>query len=372
MLTFIALTVWGTRFYFTYTGDLISESKAVSIQHSTDKICLYGNLAANNTAAYKFALFKKIKPEIITVGSSRVLQFSQQMFTRKFANLGRTVNVLAEGLVFLDRLKTENLKTILLGVDFWWFNPNRRAVPGQSGKLIKIDPNNPAMLRSLARSLITDRHMLASAIDRSTYSLCHLGLGSKAYSSGFDKYGYRFLGSWIATAKGGMNDYQFGDTFSRIKKGRKRFEYSNIPDPEKIAQFISFVDLLKQQGIKVIAFVPPLAPSIIAKMKKNGGYGYIEKAIEALKQSDIEIYNFHDPAFLGVNDCEFLDGFHAGAVVSARMLAHMAKANDDLAKLLNHKEISRLSRLGNQATPYVSEVFKVKETDFLGLGCKKN
>ena len=62
-------------------------------------------------------------PEIVSLGSSRVMQFRDSHFSGSFVNAGGAMNSIAEGRDFLEYIvDNDNLKLLIIGVDFWWFN----------------------------------------------------------------------------------------------------------------------------------------------------------------------------------------------------------------------------------------------------------
>lgn len=372
LLGIIAICLFTARAYFIGTGDLISETEAVRIQHSTENLCLYGTTAANNNPAYKLAIYRKIKPEITIMGSSRVLQYASEMFNRKFANLGRTMNHLAEGPAMLERmLAVKKPEMIILGVDFWLLNPKRRLRTGQAKHLNVISPADPSMLRVLIEAVLNQPELISASSWGMKPASCDLGVKTRFYKSGFRADGYRIYAPWSVVDGTELHDYQFRNTLSRIKKQRKHFERAKEPDLEKLDLLIDFIDKIKAAGIKIVVMFPPVAPTISRAMSKPGQYDYIGRAAEILKKRGIEVFNLHDAEFLQTSDCEFMDGFHPGAVVSARMLEYMARTDKRLARVLNYNEINRLLKLEGLATPYSAAMVNKNEPDFLGIGCKK-
>ena len=63
-------------------------------------------------------LIKQVKPEIIALGSSRVMQFREDSFNKKFVNAGGAMNSLSEFNFFEKMYEFHNPKYIILGLDF--------------------------------------------------------------------------------------------------------------------------------------------------------------------------------------------------------------------------------------------------------------
>ena len=81
------------------------------------------NFLSNDMFKYKLELIKNIKPKIIALGSSRVMQFREESFNTSFITTGGAMNYLNEGYLFLQEMKKiHKPEIIILGLDFWWFN----------------------------------------------------------------------------------------------------------------------------------------------------------------------------------------------------------------------------------------------------------
>lgn len=372
LLGVLAVIVWTAQLYFLRTGDLLSEDEAVKIQHSVQAFCPYESRAANNHGAYKLALFKQIKPDVVVIGSSIMLQFAAPMFKGRFANLGRTMNYLNEGPPLLQEMvRMGKPKLAVIGLDFWWFNPNHRPRKGFVLRLERAERNNPAMLKTLVGEVVANPALLMNPGNIFDGVQCPIGVAAKAYLQGFERDGFRYYGGRFTRDPRLLEDYRFMDTQKRIEKGKRKFQRADKPDVDKIEKFIEFVNAIKAAGIEVVLIAPPVAPKVAEMMRKASGYGYIAEAIEQIRSSGFRVHDFHDPSVIDLDDCDFLDGFHAGDAASARMLQAMAGSEAGLSRFLNHEEIERLASLRGRAAVYFHERLQRRESDFLGLGCAK-
>ena len=73
-------------------------SQIVNRQQANNSI--YGTALNSNTFYYKLELIKQVKPKIISLGSSRVMQFRKDGFKTSFSNAGGAMNHLNEGAFF--------------------------------------------------------------------------------------------------------------------------------------------------------------------------------------------------------------------------------------------------------------------------------
>jgi hypothetical protein len=109
-------------------GELLSGPQVAARQAEDGG--LYGTAIHDNVHAYKLALYRLRRPDVAVIGSSRVLQMSQAMFTASFANLGRTVNYSDEAVAVVDDMLAIHVpRLVLLGLDPWWLNPRWEHAP---------------------------------------------------------------------------------------------------------------------------------------------------------------------------------------------------------------------------------------------------
>jgi hypothetical protein len=371
---FVAGSVLLGRYAFRQVGDLLPEAEVVALQQAHDGVCLYHSAALDNHPAYKAALYKARKTPVVALGSSRVLQIHENQFRVPFTNMGRTLVHFNDLSVWLRRLEAMGPpKIVLLGVDFWWFNPAISPGRGKAGQLTSVSPFRLGYLRTLASELVRYPQLLAglpSALLEPP--ACPLGIMARRFKDGFGSDGFRFRGfSLTATRPYQASDYRFSDALPLIRKSKKSFRHAQNPDSGRLRRFIDGIKTAERKGMTIIMFFAPLAPTVNRAMAESRGYGYIDKAVAALKKAGLKIHDYRNPASVNANDCEFYDGFHQGDAVQARIIAKIARSEPLLKKVLNEAETDRVAAITGLAGVYQRDIFGDRETDFLGLGCPK-
>ncbi len=106
---------------------------------------------------------------------------------------------------------------------------------------------------------------------------------------------------------------------------------------------------------------------------KKFNYSYIGDLKRKFHNAGIKLYDFTDPSkILDTSDCEFIDGFHGGDVIYAKILKYIASHEPDLADYIQHhyleKVISAYTGLSMIPNPKIT---LKSEVDFLCEGCKK-
>lgn len=378
MVSFVAvLTVVGglisvVKVFFYRMGDLLDESAAVEMQIASPDICLYGSLAARNHQIYKLKLYEAVKPDIVVIGSSRVLQFKDAMFTGSFLNLGRILNTLNTGEPVIRRLlQIHRPKLVLMGIDFWWFNSAYKKPKPQNLDFRRVRNNDMSVLVRLLRKSLKTPAVFRLVPSMFAPRRCPIGVAAKTYLNGFGADGFRYYGRRLIIAPEDTEDYRFLNTKKRIEGGNKRFQYASDPEPVFIERFIRLVAMLEENGVETVLYFPPLAPAVYAHMQTHGEYRYIPRLKEILAARGLNFLDFHDPASLGLTDCEFLDGFHAGDTAHGKMLQEIVRRRPSIGRHVDRAELDKLAAMKPRAAHYISAAFNIRENDFLGIGCLK-
>ena len=361
------------RVYFYYTGDLLTEAEAVVIQQAANGNCNYQSAAGKNYFAYKKELNRALKPEIVSLGSSLAAKFSQNMFTVKFANLGVTIEDMNDiGSAIRQLTEVHKPRHILFVVDTWWFNPNWRRASDPIDPNDEINRSDSAVLRTLVSQSIKRPSLLTFITEIGSGPRCPIGSLAKLYPSGFAKDGSRDYGEKLIIPPEEQEDFQFRDYLTRIDKGKNRFEYASSLDEKLITRFMEALASLHAQGIEYTLVVAPLAPAIHDKMMNSKNYGFIPKLFERFRQEHVQLQNYFNPATLGITNCEFVDGIHLGDVGTAKFLQAIAANDPRIKAVIDETEIRRLAAMSGQSMVLIGEHYKIKENDFLGIGCNKS
>lgn len=343
--------------------------------------------------AFRFTRYDALKPEIVALGSSRVLQFRQSHFTKSFANMGMSVDYAF--LPNIARALTDSpnrLKLVILGIDHW--QVNEEVMKQQADSSWSPRAHNFTGIRRLKQELFDYRERFVSGPLRMLADkkfglkelwavLCkcdaggpssNLGLAALIDGSGIDKQGsYHYM--WVYDRPQSLDGFKtFQDRLTLRENG---FQVLNKASETRVGYIVEAVKLLESAGVKVVLFIPPVPPQVADAMDQVGGYGVFGDLDKSLRRTASGYYNFHNPAAtIQSPDCEFADGLHGGEVTYLRMLGFMS---DDQPKLwqafIDKAHVEKLVKEGsgrvNAALVPLSGNRERREVDFLGLGCKK-
>lgn len=377
-LVFVPYSIW----WLHASGDAAME-RAVEAQAKGD-FTLFGSGLSQDFVDYKLHLYEIVKPEVVAIGSSRVMQFRGSWFRESFINMGGVAGNLGALRSTIDAiLHMGKPKAMILGLDFWWFLPQWEKDPDEIIPVTSGSYNYG--LESLKKpwawfldGKISVGDLLAPifGIFGKGFRTDRLGIMAQKTSDGFGPDG-----SWYYTAEiSGLKppfDFQFRDTLSQVEHGIKAFYYAGKGQTEPAEGHIdAMADILcrlKARQVQVFVFIPPLSPRVFNAMQgKENLYPHLFKLCEALDKRGIDVMDFSNPRSLGTNDCEFVDGFHGGDVTYARILRRMADHWPALLAYVNMEKLDAVIRdwPGHAMIPDV-RVTSLPEIDFMRINCSK-
>ncbi|MBD5641220.1 MAG: hypothetical protein HDQ91_02210 [Desulfovibrio sp.] len=376
-----ALVLAPLSFLWLYQSGDSGVERAAEAQAS-GTFALFGSGISQDFIEYKLMLYKAIKPEIVAIGSSRVMQFRGAWFRESFLNMGGVAGNLAVLRSTIDAmLKISRPKAVILGIDFWWFLPQWEKDPHETARLASGTYNY-----SFANLKKPWEWLLEGKISFRQLGAPILGIFGKGFRA--DRFGIMAQqtddgfgpdGSWYYTAEiTGMKqapDYQFQDTLRNIGNGSRAFYHADKgqagPAQSHVEAFAEIWCRLRSRGIQTFVFMPPLAARTLAAMGQ-GDYPHLYRLREAFLECGMDVADLTNPALLGSDDCEFVDGFHGGEILYARILRALAERWPALLAYVNMEKIDAIVRdWQGHALAADARLTKRPEIDFLGLGCQK-
>jgi len=373
----IFLIFWTPLVFYPFiAGEYKNIGEITSKQLSSKNIVLYDTALHSITHDYKNFLFKKLHPEVVVLGSSRVMEFGQYMFSKSFYNLGSVMNNLEELQNYKSSLIEKTPQLVLIGVEPWWFYPKIINRSGYTTKLTGIlEDNSPIfsptdafkILNWLIDGKISHRENFNNLFNE------NIGMFGKI-GDGYSIDGKRYNTS-IKTKKD-INYFDakgFKTTMERVNTGLFPFFHSFFSDDEKIEKFIEFIDALSSKGISTILFIPPLAPEIHARIQElSNEFNYFNDFKEKFKSKGLVLHDFLDPSLIDSGSCEFRDGIHGGEVTYLRLLTELVKREPLLIDYIDLENLLTLVN-ENEGLTFIPDarITDKPEVDFLIMNCVK-
>ncbi len=334
------------------TGEFDPIEKSAELQRDNHNSVI--GLAYNEqTAYYKLLNVNYYKAPIISLGTSRVMQFKREFFSSEFYNCGGAVGGnYDEYRNFLENI-SYTPEVVMIGLDAWVFNDAWNASrTGYNGfqEIKEVDRGTIPLMNAVVRDWILKKW---SADDLNLYP-GNIGFNGRVKDNGFMYDGSYYYGD-IYREPASSGDYEFSDTKKRISNGIRRFQWGEHVDDETVSLLEDLLSYCKKRDIKVIGFLAPFAPSIYDIMEESGNYGYLGEVApacsEVFDRYDYEFYDYADGERLGMTDEYFLDGFHGSCLVYGRILEDMAESGSGIGQYVDLEQIKYL--IENAYSEYV-------------------
>lgn len=373
-----ALVGAGLYTFLARSGETTGPISAAQRQAETGE--KYGAALVYRPFAFKLARYRQVRPEVLLVGSSRVMPFAGEAFSAPVYNGGGAANNLDQAIAFIDAaLAVHQPEAILLGLDYWWFNPNRDDeidTTSQDSDEIELSLSQlRAPIDWVLAGKVTPGALLAAL---SPFYTAPDGIGALAQfeHQGWDKHGrYDYGDLFDGNLK--SDDVQFERSLERLRKAKasSKFSVAVEPSPPALAKLQGLVDKLQAQGVEVTLLLPPVAPPVLAQLTGTPDNTLMPALWPALHGLGVPIIEVQDPATINSATCEFIDGFHGGEVTYLRILDQIASYEGGiLAQAIDHDLVRRLiaRNAGRARIDELRPEGVAPEVDFLALGCDKS
>lgn len=316
----------------------------------TDQDYLIGY--AYNENNYKYLKYKVLteidRVNVWAVGSSRSLQFRREMFSKSFYNAGYTITTIKDFVPFLKSISPDKYPDILIvNLDQWMFNENYDQLKSTPNVIQWTDAFTEFPSYKTIVNVWTD-------VFQYKYSLLNngdvknIGLNAAVNNRGFRPDGSMYYGNQVEKLlvnDSTANDFEFKDTFNRIRFGSNRFQYGKEFNSNTVEEVKNLLLFCRVHDIELIAFLPPYAPRVYEVMSASGEYAYMDSIqsnlIDLFRSREYSLYDFTNPTQIQSNDDEFIDGFHGGEKTYARILLEMLKTNEKLSEYVNSDRLRR-------------------------------
>jgi hypothetical protein len=372
VLLFFAVLV--SALFLWRSGELRSLESIVGIQEEQN--ALYGTAIYSDDHPYKQVLLLNRPAELVMLGSSRALPAVQQMFRVPFTNLGRMANSTRHLEIAVDDILASGApKIVVMMLDFWWLNaetyeavsptdiaPPQRLSPEALLAPLKWLVEGKLTLTEVVRTLVADDPPLYGNVPV-------LGIRGLTRGTGFAPDGSR---SDQETVYGRSHARDVGFAIS-LSEAFEDWDGEQV-DLERLKRISESIRRLEEAGTTVITVMPPVAPTVYKAMRDAPErFATVWAFQEFMTKLNQHHFDFLNPALLDAEDCEFLDGYHGGQLVFARMLLAIARAESSMSSALDldllHAMIDCCS--GRAMALDIYRRPTEREVDFLGLGCPK-
>lgn len=330
------------------SSEIMPVSMLASAHAKASSHALYGPAYSNPDKGFKMAGLRLRQTPIVAIGSSRVMQFRSDFFRDKeeaFYNGGGTITRLWDYRPLFKRLRETKTRRIILGFDQWAFNPAWVEYAPDPDVGAKYD-GNYSTLDTIQRSLkvypdIRSGRLSLSKLFSPTDSF---GVNGITHQNGFERDG-SYLYSDLRRARLETGEFRDDDCFERIRTGTSKFEPGDRISEDSLLELRMLLDQITRDGFEVVAFTPPYAPSVLETMRQTGQLGYVfkmgDKIRPILNEYHVHFVDLTSCDLLDCRDADFIDGFHAGSFMYAKIAVALSKSAYWLADALDEASLNR-------------------------------
>ncbi len=343
--TLIALPfalIFGLVSAFTlYTGETLPLALVARAQD--DGITLYRPRYGNRDQQFKPLMINYRQPDVLAIGSSRILQFRAGFFDRDpsvFYNAAAPAWRLEQVIAALHAVDAQALpRVLILALDPPWFNAAYAgdAFPSPQHDAQALVSANNALITDVLRGVPLDRPTFETRayLDRMIANTQSPALGLRAIrdghgfrADGSELYGDFLIAGWLYAPNTRATHLDW------MRDGRDMYVYGDTVNAAALAQLADLLAWSAEREITVIGFLPSYMPSLWDEMIARGNHAYLEALPAALDPlfaaHDFPFFDFSNGAWVNTSDDEFFDGWHASELSNLRLYRAMLDALPDL------------------------------------------
>lgn len=380
-LNFILILFYSSFLFLKKNNEHLSIDNIILKQKNYDVI--YSSSINLDYQKYITKKYKIIKPDLLLLGTSRIQYHPNFLFKKKFLiaqqpfysfdMFQNTINNL---------INIHKPKVIVVGIDWWLFNRNFNQGFSKiyfnnlfEKNIVDREDSNKNFLsfsfnelikpyKWLFQKKITVNYFLDTITKKNFNN--NIGVTANVNNSGYDFSGY-YVDNFRVSGKKGY-DVKFQNTIYEIKHKKKSFIDFEF-DEESISIFKNINKISKKNNIKILFFMPPVAPTIYKMLNETNYIANLSMIKKKLNYNP----NFYDFTFKDYyNDCQFIDGYHSGEVLNFINLKEILSKNNLHKIYLNPKITTEVQKKNIFRTTFKNINNKIiSENDFLNIGCKK-
>lgn len=336
-----------------YIGESMPLQEIIRLQEGTMPV-LFRPAYGNRDQDYKLLATNYHQPEILVIGSSRVLQFRGQ-----FANLNPDAlyNAAAPAweLEEVSRLlftMEHQPDVIILGIDYPWFNDD---YPG--------DPIVEPPTNWWSRLFVVNRTYIQDVLDGEEFDYqtiltrnepggsggLALGLRAIRDGHGFRNDGSEQYGDFLVAGHLWQPNLR-GHHMGLFERGEEMYFEGELVSDIALEQLEAILAFAEENDILVVGMLPPYMPSLWQDLYTSERHSYIPQAETAINtlfdDYDFPLFDYSDVSELGFTDEDFFDGWHHSERVAIQLYINMAT---DIPEIGQYSDAQALQTLVDTA-----------------------
>ena len=309
------------------TLDRVVEEMAEARKQGIEKLVGWGY--QDNDKAFKLRMSNKLHPDILAVGTSRVMQFREEWFADEYSfyNAGGCVFRLDEVRPFLERL-TFTPKVVIFCLDQFFF----KEVWGD-GRTANYEYNydfNNIILSNLSK-VVSDFVTCKIGFETLIKDTLCIGMNAKMNQNGYRPDGSYYYGA-IYAEPCKNSDTDFNQLLSIIDSGTdSRWDYCQVVNNQSLKTLANLITYCQQNSILVLSYLPPFSPKVWNHMEGMGDkYIYMQKLYDEISHifasyPQAFFFDYSDGGILNSPNPEYIDGFHGSDRTYLKMVIQIVE-----------------------------------------------
>ncbi len=329
------------------SGELLPTNVVLYIQDFLGDDFLFGKAYSNDLAYYKFSMLHKEKAEVLTIGSSRVLQFRNYFFNddTSFYNAGFLTPSLYSMVNTLPLIEKDALPEVLiLGIDEYYFNTTwfyKNELTWAKEWLYYPDNLSYNFVFEKIFNDFTEGKLQFYQL---LFNFNKIGVNAKINGNGVDKYGAYIYNDIYEDPK--TNEERTAQTVYYIENELARYYTGDDVESKSLEYIEQIATFCNENDVNLIIFTPPLSNAAMNAMDERGDMQYVYKIEDAVselaKEYGFEFYYFTNPDILNLTDDYFIDGFHGSDSAYLLILRQMLLEGSVLNEYANIEDLNEL------------------------------
>ncbi len=329
--------------FLIHIGEAMPLAWVVRIQQGSDVPVLYRPQYGNRDVDFKRLSIEARQPQVVVVGSSRVLQMRGGLLTEQpeaFYNAGAPAWQFEQVEALVYGLDSDALPDVLLlGLDQVWFNDAYEGdvLPPMVDDFMHLWQIDQAVAKGLAEDVVAGRPLTLEqwmARDDPGDGGAGIALGIKAIENGHgfrwdgsERYGDFLVGRFLHQPTERQRHLEW------MYSGQQMYVYGETPSEAMLQRLDALLRWCAERGITVIGFTPPFAPTLYHEMQQRGSHGYLfalmPRLDAAFAKYGYRFFDFSDGARFGSDD-DFFDGWHGSERIYLRLYVALVESLPDL------------------------------------------
>lgn len=335
--------VYGTALYL---GEALPMQRVIEMQQNASIPIYYRPMwQQHDIVEYKLRTAKYIDPDLLVLGSSRMLRYRDRLVTNPaytFYNasiMSAGINQLNE---FAHAMIAEDIRpdVIILGVDEWAFRQDSNFVSAS---------DNHAEYSATAFQVYGFRRILNHWLsDETMWDRMQNARSADAYWLGLDAFerqsGYVYDGATINFFQEQSAELIMMTHRSRLNNRIDIYQTAETVSEAHIMLLADLLNLASSNDILVVGLFQPWHPDFLQVLQEHPDFQYWSLAKtriqELFAEYEFPLLNFNDLERFGGNPNHMLDGHHYSEIISLQVYIGMLEELPDL--LGQYSDIEKL------------------------------